>query len=163
MELAAGLLIIIISILHIVYGEKQSIAALSKLTDDSILIGSVRVMSLQGGILLFCVGMIHILSFLNVITLTGVALFFPLGIVSINLLTFLMVALLKHRKLFSIIVFQSIVFTIIIVRQGFLYQFLYTNESTCTRIPNHDFSLLSLIFLLDFLMIIIILKNSVFK
>ena len=103
MELAAGILIVVISILHVVYGEKQPVANLGKLTDDSILIGSVRVMSLQGGILLFAVGLIQILNFLNVITLLGIARYFPLGIICINLLAFLGVAIFKHQKLFSII------------------------------------------------------------
>lgn len=117
MELAAGILVIIISVLHIVYGEKQPVADLSKLTDDSILIGSVRVMSIQGGVLLFAVGVIHILNFLKVITLTGVGAYFPLGIICINLLTFLLVAAVRHRKLFSIIAFQLVVFTVIIILQ----------------------------------------------
>ena len=65
MELAAGILVIVMGILHIGYGEKQPIAVLSKATDDSILIGSVRVMSLQGGVLLLSVGSIHVLNFLN--------------------------------------------------------------------------------------------------
>jgi len=69
MELAAGFLVVVISILHIIYGEKQPAANLGKLTNDSILIGSVRVMSLQGGILVFAVGLIQILNFLNVITI----------------------------------------------------------------------------------------------
>ena len=117
MELAAGILVIIISVLHIIYGERQPIASLSKLTDDSILIGSVRVMSLQGGVLLFAVGIIHVLNYLNVIGLSGIAVYFPVGVVGINLLIFLLVALLKHRSLFSIISFQMIVFTIIIILQ----------------------------------------------
>jgi len=117
MELAAGLLVIILSILHTLYGEKQPVANLSKLTNDSILIGSVRVMSLQGGVLLFAVGVIHILSFLNVIALSGVAAYFPLGVICINLLTFLLVAIFKHRQLLSITAFQLVVFTIIIVLQ----------------------------------------------
>ncbi len=117
MELAAGILIVIMSILHIVYGEKQPVADLSKATDDPILIGSVRVMSLQGGFLLLAVGLIHILNFLNVITLSGIAVYFPVGIICINLLTFLLVAIWKHRELFSIIVFQLVVFAVIIVLQ----------------------------------------------
>ena len=117
MELAAGILVIIISILHIIYGERQPIASLSKLTDDSILIGSVRVMSLQGGVLLFAVGIIHILNFLNVTRLSGIAVYFPLGVIGLNLLTFTLVALLKHRSLFSIAAFQMVVFAIIIVLQ----------------------------------------------
>jgi hypothetical protein len=52
-----------------------------------------------------------------VIGLSGIAVYFPVGVVGINLLKFLLVALLKHRSLFSIISFQMIVFTIIIILQ----------------------------------------------
>ena len=117
MDLAAGILVIVMSILHIVYREKQPIVTLSTATDDTILIGSVRVMSLQGGFLLLSVGLIHILNFLNVITLSGIAVYFPVGVICINLLTFLLVAILKHRELFSIIAFQLVVFAVIIVLQ----------------------------------------------
>ena len=117
MELAAGLLIIVMSILHIIYGEKNPIAALSTLTDNSILIGSFRVMSLQGGLLLLAVGLIHILQFFNIITLVGIAVFFPLGLICINLIAFLLIALFKHKDLFSIITFQLAAFTVIIILQ----------------------------------------------
>lgn len=117
MELAAGILIIIISIIHVIYGEKQQISVLSKITDDSKLIGSFRVMSFQGGFLLFAVGLIQILNFLKIITLLGIAIYFPVGIICINILTFLLIAILKHKKLFSIIAFQLVIFTIIITLQ----------------------------------------------
>ena len=117
MELAAGLLIIVMSILHIIYGEKNPIAALSTLTDNTILIGSFRVMSLQGGLLLLAVGLIHILQFFNIITLVGIAVFFPLGLICINLIAFLLIALFKHKDLFSIITFQLAAFTVIIILQ----------------------------------------------
>jgi hypothetical protein len=74
-------------------------------------------MSLQGGVLLFMVGVVHILSFLKIITLGGVAAYFPLGIICLNLVVFLLVATFKHRKLFSVIAFQLVVFTIIIILQ----------------------------------------------
>ena len=117
MELAAGILIIIISIIHVIYGEKQQISVLNKITDDSILIGSFRVMSFQGGFLLFAVGLIQVLNFLNIITLSGIAIYFPVGIICINILTFLLIAIIKHKKLFSIIAFQLVIFTIIITLQ----------------------------------------------
>ena len=117
MELTAGLLIIIISILHIFYGERQPVRQLMGLTDDEVLIGSVRVMSFQGGVLLFAVGIIHLLNYFNLIALSGIAAYFPLGIICINLFTFLGVAIFKHQKLFSVIAFQLLVFTAIIVLQ----------------------------------------------
>ena len=117
MELAAGILIIIISIIHIIYGEKQQISVLSKITEDSILIGSFRVMSFQGGFLLFAVGLIQVLNFLNIITLSGIAIYFPVGIICINIFTFMLIAIIKHKKLFSIIAFQLFIFAIIITLQ----------------------------------------------
>ena len=122
MELAAGILIIIMSGLHIFYGEKNPVREMKKLTEDSILIGSVRVMSLQGGVLLFAVGLVHLLSFFHAITLSGVAAYFPVGIISMNLLTFLLVAVFRHRKLFSVIAFQLVIFTVIIFLQIMVIQ-----------------------------------------
>ena len=118
MALAAGIILILISIVHIIFGEKQSIAQVSGLTDDPILIGSVRVMSTQGGVLLFAVGVVDLLSFFGVLTLSGAAAFFPLGIVLINFGTFLALAIFKHRELLSISVVQIVVFTIIIILQA---------------------------------------------
>ena len=122
MELAAGILIIIMSGVHIIYGEKNPVREMKKLTEDSILIGSVRVMSLQGGVLLFAVGLIHLLSFFHAITLSGAAAYFPVGIISMNLLTFLLVAAFRHRKLFSVIAFQLVVFAVIILLQIMVIQ-----------------------------------------
>ena len=101
MELAAGLLIIIVGIVHIVYGEKQPLTALGLLTSDQTLIGSVRVMSLQGGIVLLAIGSAHLLSFFGLIALTGFAAWIPLGLICLNLLTFIVTALIKHRELFA--------------------------------------------------------------
>ena len=117
MEFVAGLLLVFISILHIIYGEKKPVADVSRLTKDSILIGSIRVMSLQGGMLLFSVGLIHILSFLKIVTLSGIAAFFPVGIVGLNLATFLLVTLVKHKKLISVAAFQLVLFSAILVLQ----------------------------------------------
>lgn len=69
------------------------------------------------GALLFAVGIIHMLNYLNVIRLSGIAVYFPVGVIGLNLLTFVLVALLKHRSLFSIIAFQMVAFTIIIILQ----------------------------------------------
>jgi len=118
MELAAGLLIIFVGVVHIIYGEKQPLAALGLLTSDQTLIGSVRVMSLQGGVLLLTVGGVHMLSFFGLIALTGFASWIPLGIICLNLLTFLVTALVKHRELFAISAVQMLLFTAIITLQA---------------------------------------------
>jgi len=49
MGIAAGILLVLISIAHNVYGEKKQIPALKKFTNDSIIIGSQRIMTFQGG------------------------------------------------------------------------------------------------------------------
>ncbi|MBN2083452.1 hypothetical protein JW859_14750 [bacterium] len=118
MELAAGLLIIFVGVVHIVYGERQPLAALGLLTSDQTLIGSVRVMSLQGGILLLAVGAVHLLSFFDLIALTGFTAWIPLGIICLNLLTFLITALVKHRELLAISGVQLLLFAAIIALQA---------------------------------------------
>lgn len=114
MGLIAGILIVLISIAHQVYGEKKQLPDLKALTQDSIMIGSLRIMIYQGGFLLLAVGIIQILASLDIITLMGAARYIPLGIVSINFLTALLVSVLGHRKILRTIIPQFIVFIVII-------------------------------------------------
>ncbi len=58
MGIAAGVLLVKISIAHNKYGEKKQIPALKELSKASIMIGSQRIMIFQGGVLLFAVGVI---------------------------------------------------------------------------------------------------------
>ena len=51
MGIAAGIIIILISIAHNIYGEKKQIPELKKITNDPIIIGSLRIMIFQGGVL----------------------------------------------------------------------------------------------------------------
>ena len=44
MGLIAGILLILMSIAHNIYGEKNQIPALKKLTENTIIIGSQRIM-----------------------------------------------------------------------------------------------------------------------
>ena len=44
MGILAGILLVLISIAHNIYGEKKQIPELKKLTTDPIMIGSLRVM-----------------------------------------------------------------------------------------------------------------------
>ena len=117
MGIAAGIIIILISIAHNVYGEKQQIPALKKITDDPIIIGSVRIMIYQGGILLFAVGIIQVLMTMGTIHLAGVSAYIPVSIVLINFFTSLTLMASIHREVFSIAIPQLVVFTIIIVLQ----------------------------------------------
>jgi hypothetical protein len=117
MGMTAGILLIFISIAHNIYGEKIQITALKKHTQDSILIGSQRIMVFQGGLLLLAVGIIQILVSINLITLPGVARFFLVGIVLINFFTALFVAIFFHRQILKITGPQFVLFIVIITLQ----------------------------------------------
>jgi hypothetical protein len=117
MGIAAGILIIIISIAHNIYGEKKQIPALKNITDDAIMIGSLRIMIFQGGILLLAVGIIQVLISSNYMQLTGVSVYFPVGIVLINFITSLVIAGVFHREIFKITIPQFVIFAVVIVLQ----------------------------------------------
>jgi hypothetical protein len=117
MGIAAGIMIILISIAHNIYGEKKQLPKLKKVSNDSIMIGSLRIMIFQGGILLFVVGIIQVLVSANIIQLPGISAYFPVGIVFINFITSLLIAAFLHREVFKVTIPQFIVFSIIIVLQ----------------------------------------------
>jgi hypothetical protein len=117
MEFALGITLIFMSIVHVIYGERKQVDVLKKLTSNSILIGSFRVMSLQGGILLFAIGIVYILSYIGTISLTGIAAYFPVSIILLNILSLLVISLTKHRDLLKIMVPQLIIFAILIALQ----------------------------------------------
>ncbi len=119
MSIAAGILLILISIIHIIYGEKKQIPALKQLTEDSIQIGSLRIMIVQGGLLLFATGIVQLLVAINIVTLSGLARYFPVALVLINTLVAFFITLFFHRAIFKITVPQFIVFGIIISLQLF--------------------------------------------
>ena len=114
MGLIAGILLVLLSIAHNVYGEKKQIPDMKELSDDPIQIGSLRVMIFQGGLLLLAVGIIQILVSVGAIELVGVAKYIPVGIILLNFLTFLLVAIFVHRELFKITLPQIIIFVVII-------------------------------------------------
>ncbi|WML48408.1 hypothetical protein RCG23_24745 [Neobacillus sp. PS3-34] len=117
MKLIAGIILIFMSVVHIIYGEKQPINELKKLNADNILIGSFRTMSLQGGLLLLAVGVVEIMVYSGIIALSGFAAFIPVGIICLNVLSVLIVATVKHQELFKAIIPQLIIFAIIITLQ----------------------------------------------
>ena len=117
MGLIAGILLVLLSFAHNIYGERKQIPDLKAITQDPIMVGSLRVMIFQGGILLLAVGIIQILIALGTIELTGIARFFPVGIVLLDFSTFLVITALFHRELFRITIPQIIVFVLIIVLQ----------------------------------------------
>lgn len=115
MGIAAGIMIILMGIAHNMYGEKKQIPELKERVDDKITIGSTRIMIMQGGFILLAVGVVQLLFSLGVIELTGVSRYFPIGIVIINFLVSLFIALFQHREIFKITVPQFIIFFIIII------------------------------------------------
>ncbi len=117
MGIAAGVIIIAMSIAHNIYGEKKQIPELKKITNDSIMIGSLRIMIFQGGILLFAVGIVQVLVSVDIIKLQGFSAFFPVGIVFINLITSLIISGFIHRDVFKVTIPQFIVFFLIIIMQ----------------------------------------------
>ena len=117
MGIAAGIIIILISIAHNIYGEKKQIPDLKKITDDPIMIGSLRIMIFQGGILLLAVGVIQVLVSINYIQLHGISAYFPVGIVLINFITSLIIAGFMHREVLKITIPQFVIFSVVIVLQ----------------------------------------------
>lgn len=117
MGIAAGIMIILISIAHNVYGEKKQVPELKKLTGDPVMIGSLRIMIFQGGILLLAVGVIQVLASAGSIQLTGISAYFPLGIVLINFIISLVIAAFIHREVFKVTLPQFVFFSVIIVLQ----------------------------------------------
>jgi hypothetical protein len=120
LALIVGCILLILSIVHIWYGEKNQISSIEKVSKDSILVGSFRVMSVQGGVILFTLGLLHLLNFMGLLVLSGVALYFPLLIILINVVSLVVVALVKHRGLLRIMVPQLLIFSIIILLEFFL-------------------------------------------
>jgi hypothetical protein len=117
MGITAGILLVLISITHNIFGEKKQIPALKELTKDSITIGSQRIMIFQGGILLLAVGIIQILASLDIIILTGAARYFPVGIVLINFCTSLVIIFIAHKEILKITIPQFVIFIVIITLQ----------------------------------------------
>jgi hypothetical protein len=117
MGTAAGILILLISIAHSVYGEKKQIPDLRNKTDDAITIGSARIMIHQGGVILLFAGLLQLLSSLDVWILEGVARYIPITLVSLNVVVSFGIALGLHREIFKITIPQFVLFALIIVLQ----------------------------------------------
>lgn len=117
MGIISGILLVLISIAHNIYGEKKQIPALKELTNNDVIIGSQRIMIFQGGNLLLVVGLIQILVSLNVIVLTGFARCFPVGIVLINFFTALFFTIFYYKEVLKITIPQFVIFIVIICLQ----------------------------------------------
>ncbi len=117
LKLAAGIILILMSVVHVIYGEKMQVDELKKVKANNMLIASLRVMSLQGGIVVFAVGLVEVLTFAEIIALTGFAAFIPVGIICINVLSVLIISMIKHRELLKATLPQLIIFSVIIILQ----------------------------------------------
>ena len=117
MGLAAGILLVLISIAHNIYGEKKQIPQLKELTNDSVQIGSQRIMIFQGGFILLAVGIMQILLGLDIIVLEGLSRYFLVAIVLINFCTALFITLFFHREIVKVTLPQFILFIVIIFLQ----------------------------------------------
>ncbi|MBN2071309.1 MAG: hypothetical protein JW814_07630 [Candidatus Krumholzibacteriota bacterium] len=115
MAILTGILILLIGIVHIIFGEVSQIPELMKHLDDPAIIGSVRVMIYQGGVILLGVGLLQFLRGLNRVQLRGVASWIPVGIIILNIFTFILVGLLFDLIVIRIAFPQLIIFLIIIV------------------------------------------------
>ena len=115
MGLAAGIIILLISFAHILYGEKKQIPDLKQITQDPILIGLLRIMIYQGGIILLAVGILQVLVSIHFVVLTGISVYFPVGIVLLNFLTSLLIIVVFHREVFKVTGPQFVIFSVIIV------------------------------------------------
>jgi hypothetical protein len=115
MPIVSGSLIVILAVIHIVYGEMVQMRGLGRLVTDPIILGSTRVMIYQGGVILLGVGIIQLLKGMKRIRLAGAAAYIPVGIIILNILTFLAVSVITHRCLLNVALPQLIVFVIIIV------------------------------------------------
>ncbi|QST00334.1 hypothetical protein IMZ31_01665 [Pontibacillus sp. ALD_SL1] len=115
MKLVVGVILIMMSMVHVIYGEKMQVDELKTLKASPLLIGSFRVMSLQGGMILLAVGVVEVLTFYNLVVLTGVAAFIPLGILCLNVLSVFIVSFIKHQELIKAVIPQLLIFLTIII------------------------------------------------
>ena len=117
MGIIAGILLILMGVAHNIYGEKKQSPQLKELTKDSIMIGSLRIMIYQGGMLLLAVGIVQILVSINYIELIGISRYFPVGIVVLNFVIYLFFMIFFYREILKITIPQIIIFSIIICMQ----------------------------------------------
>ena len=115
LTIITGVIIIVLGIAHIIYGESRLIPRIKNSSSNKLIISSSRIMSFQGGILLLCTGALQLLSGLNVIELTGVSAYIPLAIILINFGTYLLIAITAHREVFQETIPQVIIFTFLVV------------------------------------------------
>lgn len=115
MDSIAGILLLILSLAHVVYGERKLLPDLASKLKDPFLVGSMRVMSMQGGVLLLLIAMLQLSVAGEVITLSGRAQFIPVVLVVANVLTFLVVTLIKHPILLRYTIPQMGLFGLVIL------------------------------------------------
>ncbi len=115
MALISGILIILIGVVHIIYGEVVQLKALTDSITDMITIGSTRIMIYQGGVLLLLVGTMQVLKGLKKLKVKGFLKYIPVGYIVTNFSTYLVLGLLLHPQVIKSSIPQIIIFVIIIV------------------------------------------------
>lgn len=117
MAAIAGILLLLMATAHISYGERKLLPDLASKVNDPFLVGSMRVMSVQGGMVLLFVGVLQLLMAGDKVVLTGFAQYIPVGLVLVHVLTFLLMTIIKHPILIKHTVPQLILFGLIILLQ----------------------------------------------
>ncbi len=115
MALISGILIILVGVVHLIYGEIVQLKALSESISDMITIGSTRIMIYQGGVLLILVGAMQVLKGLKKIKVKGFVSYIPIGYIIANFSTYLILGLLLHPQVIRSSIPQIIIFVIILV------------------------------------------------
>jgi hypothetical protein len=109
-----GILIFLLGLIHILFGEISQIPELMRHLDDPVIIGSMRVMIYQGGVILLGVGALQFLKGSGRVELRGAASWIPVGIIVLNIVTFLMVGLISEFAVIRTALPQLVVFIVII-------------------------------------------------
>jgi hypothetical protein len=117
MGLIAGIIILVMGFAHIIYGETKQIPTLKRFTQDSVVVGSLRIMIFQGGILLLAVGILQILFSVGLIQLNGISVYIPVSIILLNTISSFMIMVIKHRDILKITIPQFLIFITVIVLQ----------------------------------------------
>ncbi|MDT8448090.1 MAG: hypothetical protein RRB13_14455 [bacterium] len=105
---------------HIGYGETLLVEQITATGAGESLVGSLRVMSLQGGLMLWLAAGMHLNAALGRCKLVGALGRIPIAIMGFQLLGFLVIASLAHPALFGIAAPQLGFFALLMGLQFYL-------------------------------------------
>lgn len=92
MNLVVGIIILLISVAHYIYGFKELYPKINKNEIDYLVEASFKIMYIREGLILIIVGLLHIMLQFQIIELNGIARFTPITIIILNILTFILFA-----------------------------------------------------------------------